>query len=65
MLIILHGENLLSLDVGGSGLGLVNLRHRAGQHVLGDQQEVRPLPQQIRTAAIIYAYILFILVLIE
>jgi hypothetical protein len=43
----------------------VNLRHRAGQHVLGDQQEVRPPPQQIRTAAIIYAYILFILVLIE
>lgn len=42
MLIILHGENLLSLEVGGSGLGLVNLRHREGQHVLGDQQEVGP-----------------------
>jgi len=35
MSISLHGENLLSLEVGGGGINLVNLRHRVGQHVLG------------------------------
>ena len=33
-------ENLLSLEIGGCGLGFVNLCYRASQHVLIDEQEV-------------------------
>ncbi len=36
----LHREDFLTLEVGGSGLGLVNLCHWTGQHVLIHQEEV-------------------------
>ena len=36
----LHREYLFAFEVGGNGLGLVDLCHRACQHILVDQQEV-------------------------
>ena len=36
----LQREDLFPFEVGGCGLGFVNFRHWAGQHVLVDQQEV-------------------------
>ena len=40
MFIILHWEDLLSFEIRGSGLCLMNLCHWASQHVLVDEQEV-------------------------
>ena len=40
MFIILHWEDLLSFEIRGSGLCLMNLCHWASQNVLVDEQEV-------------------------
>ena len=37
---LLIGEDFLPLEVGGYGLGLVDLRHWARQHILSNQEEV-------------------------
>ena len=35
-----YGKHLLSLEIGGGGLGLVNLIRRTRKHILGDEEEV-------------------------
>ena len=39
-------KNLLSLKVGGGGLGLVNLRHRARQHILPEGMNDKGYPMK-------------------
>ena len=46
-------KDLFPLEVGGFGFGLVDLGHRAGQHVLVDQQEVGIFARADATALII------------
>ena len=57
-MMILHRINLLSIEVGGFGLGRVNHFHGAGQHVLVNEQEISIFACADAASVVLYEHLL-------